>query len=435
LGGFQVIIVDKALEKLEKENKPIRVGLIGAGFAGRGFMLQMFTVVKGMRLVAVSNRTRSYAVQGFEESGYTNYKDASNAEELENIIKSGKTALTDNPFLLTNSKQIDVIVESTGEVEFGAQVVMRAIENKKHVVLINAELDSTLGPILKVKADEKGVIYTQADGDQPAALMNLYRQAISWGFKPVMVGNIKSLIDVRRTPETQAKFARKHFQRTKMITSFADGTKIGAEMATIANATGFPVAKRGMEGPKCDRVENAHKLFDLQKLQKTGLTDYILGAEPSFGVFVLATCDQPIRARYMDVYKMGKGPLYTFYTPYHLSPLEATNSVARAAIFDDAALVPLGAPVCDVVTLAKRDIKKGEKLDGIGGFLTYGTIDNYDVSLKDNLLPIGLADGCIAKRDIPMDTAITYDMIDLPQGRMSDKLRQEQNEMFYGRNS
>ncbi len=426
-----MIIVDKKLQELEQSGSPIRVGLVGAGFAARGFMLQMLTAVRGMRLVAVSNRTRSYAIQGFEESGFNNYRDVSNEKELEEAIKDGKTALTNNPFLLTDSAQIDVIVEATGEVEFGSQVVTRAIENKKHVVLINAELDATLGPILNTYADRAGVVYTQADGDQPAVLMNLYRQVKAWGFKPVMVGNIKSLIDVRRTPETQAKWAAEHFQRPKMVTSFADGTKIGVEMATIANATGFPVSKRGMEGPKCDRVENAYKLFDLTRLTTTGLTDYILGAEPSFGVFVLATCEQPIRKRYMSVYKMGEGPLYTFYVSYHLSPIEAPLSVARAVLFRDAALAPLGKPVCDVVTLAKREIKKGERLDGIGGFLTYGAIDNADVCLKNNLLPIGLADGCITKIDIPMDTAITCDMVKIPEGRLSDKLRKEQNEKFF----
>jgi predicted homoserine dehydrogenase-like protein len=425
-----MIIVDKALEKLEKEGTPIRVGLVGSGFAARGFMLQMLTAVKGMRLVAVSNRTRSYAVLGFEQAAYTNYKDVKTKKELEETIKNGTCALTDDPFLLTDSNQIDVLVEATGEVEFGARVILRAIQHKKHVVLINAELDATLGPILKVKADEQGVIYTQAEGDQPAVLMNLYRQVQSWGFKPVMVGNIKSLLDVRRTPETQKKWAQEHFQRPKMVTSFADGTKIGAENATIANATGFPVSMRGMEGPACKRVEEAHALFDLEKLMTTGLTDYILGAEPSFGVFVLATTDQPIRARYMNVYKMGEGPLYTFYVPYHLSPIEAPMSVARAAIFGDATIAPLGKPVCDVVTLAKRDIKKGETLDGIGGFLTYGSIDNHDVCMRDNLLPIGLADGCIAKRDIPMDTAITYADVQLPEGRLSDTLREEQNTYF-----
>lgn len=426
-----MIIVDNSLEKLEKNNTPIRVGLVGAGFAARGFMLQVLTFMPGMRLVAVSNRTESYAIQGFKEAEYENYCGVANSDEFESAIKQGKTALTNNPFLLTDSSNIDVIVEATGEVEFGCQVVIRAIENHKHVVLINAELDSTLGPILKIKADEKGVVYTQADGDQPAVLMNLVRQVKSWGFKPVMVGNIKSLIDVRRTPETQARWAEEHFQRPKMVTSFADGTKIGAEMATIANATGFPVSKRGMEGPNCDRVENAHKLFDLKKLTTTGLTDYILGAEPSFGVFVLATTDQPIRRKYMNVYKMGDGPLYTFYVPYHLSPIEAPMSVARAVIFKDAALSPIGAPVCDVVTIAKRDIKKGERLDGIGGFLVYGEIDNSDVCIKERLLPIGLSEGCVANQDIAIDTAITNDMVDIPQGRLSDVLRDEQNKYFF----
>jgi predicted homoserine dehydrogenase-like protein len=216
-----------------------------------------------------------------------------------------------------------------------------------------------------------------------------------------------------------------------MVTSFADGTKIGAEMATIANATGFPVSMRGMEGPAVDRVENAHRLFDLDRLLSTGLTDYIIGAEPSFGVFVLATCDQPIRARYMDVYKMGSGPLYTFYTPYHLSPLEAPASIARAVLFNDMTLVPAGEPVCDVMTLAKRDIREGEILDGIGGFLTYGAIDNYSNIVRDELLPIGLAEGCIAARDIAMDTPVSYRDVQMPAPRLADRLRLEQDARFF----
>ena len=426
-----MIVVDRQLEMLEQAGTPIRVGLVGAGFAGRGFMLQMLTAVKGMRLVAVSNRTRANSVMGCSQAGFDGYKDAETLAQLESIIESGGLALTDNPFLLTASEQIDVVVEATGEVVFGAEVVLSAINHGKHVVLINAELDSTLGPILKVRADQQGVVYTQADGDQPGVLMNLLREARFWGFNPVMVGNVKSLLDVRRTPATQQQWAEEHFQEPKMVTSFADGTKIGAEMASIANATGFPVAQRGMLGPRCDRVEDAYQMFDLETLLTTGLTDYVIGAEPSFGVFILATCDQPIRARYMDVYKMGNGPLYTFYRPYHLSPLEAPASVARAVAMRDVTLAPAGKPVCDVVTLAKRDIKAGECLDGVGGYLTYGAIDNYATSLVGNLLPIGLADGCIATRDLPMDTPVTYADVDLPPGRLADALREEQNDLFF----
>jgi predicted homoserine dehydrogenase-like protein len=215
------------------------------------------------------------------------------------------------------------------------------------------------------------------------------------------------------------------------ITSFADGTKISQEMATVANATGFPVQKRSMAGPKCDHVDNAWKHFDKEMLMSTGLTDYILGAQPSFGVFVLAHCEhQPMKKRWMKCYKMGDGPFYTFYTPYHLSPLEAPNSVGRAVLFNDDPVKPIAGPVCDVVTIAKRALKAGEVLDGIGGYLTFGGIDNTSVAMRDNLLPIGLSDGCVLKRDLPMDAGISFDDVELPKGRLCDKLWSEQVEHF-----
>lgn len=425
-----MMIVDTALRRLQEQRKPVRVGLVGAGFAGRGFALQMLTAAVGMRLVAISNRTVSRAAWAFSDGGVDNPTTVSSAQELRSAIENGEYAITDDPILLCESDLIDVIVEATGTIEFGAHVIMRAIEHHKHVVLINAELDTTLGPILKVYADRAGVVYTQADGDQPAALMNLYRHVQSLGFKPVLAGNIKSLIDCRRTPATQAQFAKDHWQESRMITSFADGTKISFEMATVANATGFRVGKRGMYGPACSHVDEAHRLFPLEKLPQGGIVDYILGAQPSFGVFVLGYSDHPIKQRYMKVYKMGEGPLFTFYTPYHLSPLEAPLSVARAALFNDAALAPLGAPVCNVVTFAKRDLKTKEVLDGIGGFTCYGAIDNVDVLSSHRLLPMGLSDSCTLKHDVAIDTPLTYDDVNLPQGRLAERLCEEQNTLF-----
>jgi predicted homoserine dehydrogenase-like protein len=178
------------------------------------------------------------------------------------------------------------------------------------------------------------------------------------------------------------------------------------------------------------KAGRAKDVFDLEELKKGGLVDYILGAEPSFGVFVLGYSDHPIKQRYMDVYKMGKGPLYTFYVPYHLSPLEAPVSVARAAIFHEASMAPKAGLMTEVITLAKRDLKAGEKLDGIGGFTCYGTIDNYEVSAAKKLLPMGLCDGCILNKDISMDAEITYDDVTLPSGRMADILRAEQNRLY-----
>ena len=202
-----MVIIDTLLKQREKEGNPIRIGLVGSGFAARGFAMQLITAFAGMRLVAISNRTSSYARQAYEDAGVTNYVEAKTSDEFDKAVSEKKHIITNYPLLLTQSKDIDVIVEATGEVEFGCKVILSAIENKKHVVLINAELDGTLGPILKFYADKNGVMYTQADGDQPAVLMNLYRFVQTIGFKPVLVGNIKSLLDPYRTPETQKKWA------------------------------------------------------------------------------------------------------------------------------------------------------------------------------------------------------------------------------------
>ncbi len=411
--------------------KPIRVGLIGAGYAGKGFALQLLGNLPGLKLVCIYNRTISEAEEACRMADVKQFKHVKNAAELEDAIKKNELAVTNDFHAVTDCASVDCVVEATGEIEFASQVAMAAFKHKKHVVVLNAELDATLGPILRVKAKQMGAFFCQADGDQPAVIMNQYRYAKSIGFTPVMAGNIKSLQDHRRTPTTQAGFAANVFQRPKFITSFADGTKISQEMATVANATGFPIQKRSMVGPKCDHVDNAWKCFDHDMLMTTGLTDYVLGAQPSFGVFVLAHCEhQPMKKRWMKCYKMGDGPFYTFYTPFHLSPIEAPNSVARAVLFNDDPVPPIAGPVCDVVTIAKRDLKAGEKLDGIGGYLTFGGIDNTSVAMRDNLLPIGLSEGCVLKRDLPMDAGITFDDVEMPQGRLSDQLWREQVEHF-----
>jgi predicted homoserine dehydrogenase-like protein len=426
-----MIVVDNALAERQRAGKPIRVALVGAGYAGKGFALQLLGNLPGLKLVCIYNRTISEAETAYQYGDVKDAKRVGSVDELEGAIKKNQYAYTDNWRVVTDSPSVDCVVEATGEIEFASQVCMAAFQNKKHVVVLNAELDSTLGPILRLKAREAGAFYCQADGDQPAVIMNMVRYAKSLGFIPVMAGNIKSLQDHRRTPTTQAAFAANVYQRPKFITSFADGTKISQEMATVANATGFPVQKRSMAGPRCDHVDHAWKCFDSDMLMSTGLTDYILGAQPSFGIFVLAHCEhQPMKKRWMKCYKMGDGPFYTFYTPFHLSPIEAPNSVGRAVLFNDDPVKPIAGPVCDVVTIAKRELKAGETLDGIGGYLTFGGIDNTSVAMRDNLLPMGLSEGCVLKRDLPIDAAVTFDDVELPANRLSDRLWREQVEHF-----
>jgi predicted homoserine dehydrogenase-like protein len=427
-----MIILDRALEKREQEGRPIRVGLVGAGFMGHNIALQIVKYVKGMRLVAMSNRTLSKAETAFLEAGVSEITRVETVSQLEESIAKGRQAITNDAQLLCQAEGIDVIIEVTSDVEFAAQVALGAINGKKHIVLMDADLDATVGPILKVYAERAGVAMSGTDGDQPGTLMNLYRWVKSIGYRPVLMGNMKGLLDCYRTPDTQKGFAEKYGLTRKMATSFADGTKISMENALVANATGFGVGTRGMYGPKCKFVNEAKDVYPLEKLLNggSGMVDYILGAEPGPGVFVLGYDDNPHRKMYMEYNKMGDGPLYVFYTPYHFSAWEVPLTAARLVLFQDAAVSPLGGPVCDVLTVAKRDLKAGEVLDGIGGFDTYGTIDNAEVCRKENLLLMGLSEGCRLRRDIAKDRAITCDDVEMPNNRLIHKLRAEQDAYF-----
>jgi predicted homoserine dehydrogenase-like protein len=426
-----MIIVDTALRKREQEGNPVRVAVVGAGYMGRGLVLQIISAIRGMRVVAVSNRNLSQAELAFRQAGVTDLEVVETVTALEDAIAQGKSAITDDAMLLCQAEGVDAVVEATGEVEFGAQITLKAIEHGKHVVLMNAELDAVVGPILKVHADRAGVVITNVDGDQPGVVMNLFRWVDAIGYQPVLAGNIKGLQDHYRTPKTQRGFAEKHKQKPKMITSFADGTKISMEMAVVANATGFKVGTRGMYGPECKHVTEAKDLFPTEDLLGGGIVDYILGAEPGPGVFVIGYNDNPIKQQYAQYLKMGDGPFYVFYVPYHLPHLESPLTIARAVLFHDAATAPLGAPVVEVITAAKRDLKAGEILDGIGGFTCYGLTENVGDNTS-GFLPMSLSEDCRLKRDVGKDDIITYADVEVPEGRLCDVLRAEQDAHFFG---
>jgi len=258
--------------------------------------------------------------------------------------------------------------------------------------------------------------------------MNLVRFVRGLGLRPLVCGNIKGLQDEYRTPTTQAGFAAKWGQDPYMVTSFADGTKVSFEQAIVANATGMTVERRGMRGADhhghVDELTGAYDVAELER--RGGVVDYVVGAQPGPGVFVLATHDDPKQRHYLNLYKLGEGPLYSFYTPYHLCHFEVPNTVARAVLFRDAALQPLGAPTVEVVAVAKEDLPAGTVIDGLGGYHTYGVAERADVTAEENLLPIGVAEGCRTLRDIPRDTVLTYADVELPPGRLLDRLRAEQ---------
>ncbi|MDB5945276.1 MAG: hypothetical protein JWQ33_302 [Ramlibacter sp.] len=429
-----MIIIDTALQRRAAEGRPIRVGLVGAGFMARGVALQIVTAVPGMRVAAIANRTLEGARRAYREAGLEEFRAADTVYQVESAVAAGIPVVTEEALLLCRAEGIDAIVEVTGTIEHAARVTLEAIRHGKHVILMNAEVDGTIGPILKTYADRAGVVLTSADGDQPGVMMNLFRFVRGIGVKPVLCGNIKGLHDPYRNPTTQEGFARQWGQDPAMVTSFADGTKISFENAIVANGTGMRVGQRGMFGPTVPAntpIQQAVNLYPMEALlEGPGIVDYVVGAMPGPGVYVLGTHNHPQQRHYLNLYKLGQGPLYCFYTPYHLCHFEVPNTVARAVLFQDAALTPLAGPLVEVVAAAKTDLQAGSVIDGLGGYMTYGLAENSPTARAQDLLPIGLAQGCTLKRSVAKDAVLTFADVAVPVGRLCDRLWQEQLARF-----
>ncbi|HXJ74009.1 MAG TPA: NAD(P)-dependent oxidoreductase, partial [Candidatus Dormibacteraeota bacterium] len=345
-----MILVDTALQARQEQGKPIRVAILGAGFMAQGLTNQIVNSVPGMRMLAIYSRKPKRGFHIFEYSGLTGTVPATTQAQLEDALRAGKPVVVEDAFLLARSEQIDVLVDTTGSVEFGAQVILEAFKHRKDVVLMNAEIDATIGPILQVYAAKQGVILSACDGDEPGVQINLYRWVKGLGLTPRVIGNIKGLQDPYRTPETQKGWAEKWGQNPAMVTSFADGSKISFEQAIVANATGFVVRSRGMSrGMEYrDDVMRIGKLYDIDELRRLGgIVDYVVGT-PLTKVYVLAEHPDPKQQHYLNLYKMGEGPLYSFFTPYHLVHFEVPNAIARAVLFRDSVAKPLAGPVVEV---------------------------------------------------------------------------------------
>lgn len=306
-----MIIIDSELKKREAAGKLLRVGMIGAGFMGLGLANQIVNYTPGMTLTAIANRTVKHAHQAYENAGRDGVVEAQTLGTLEDAMRQGQPVITGNADWLCESEQIDILVEATGHVEFGAHVAMKAIACSKDMVLI--------------------------------------------------------------------------------MTS----------------------------------------MYDLDMLREHGgIVDYALGASPSPGVFVFAEGGDPIRDHYLYYGKLGQGPLYSFYVPYHLTILEVPLSLARVALLRDPVIVPKERPFVDVVAVAKQALNAGEAIDGLGGFKTYGLCENAAVVSRDRLLPMGIAEDARLKRNIPRDQVLTLADVELAPGKLCVQLRQKQDVYF-----
>lgn len=422
------------LMELEEQGKKINIGIVGAGQMGRGMVSQMFCM-KGIRPVIISDLDVERAKQAYELAGIKteDITFASKPSEAEMSIQKGKYVITDNLDVVTKSIPVDVVIDATGVPETGARIAFDSIYNGKHIVMLNVETDVTIGPILKRMADSAGVVYTVSAGDEPGAIKELYDFVDAMGFEILVVGKGKNNpLNVEATPDTAREKALTYNMNPKMLTSFIDGTKTMVEMTCVSNAIGFLPTKKGLLGPRAT-VKELPKLFSLKEqggiLERYKVVEYVDGVAP--GVFVIVTTNLPAVKEEMAYLSMGEGPNYVLYRPYHLTSIETPLSAARAYIYHEPTIAPKGAPVSETVAVAKKALKAGEYLDGIGGYTVYGVIDTYDNARKDKALPLGLVSSKVKlKTNVKKGETLTYDMVELDEDSLILQLRRLQDKVI-----
>lgn len=393
------------LRRLRRAKAGIRIGIVGAGAMGRG-LLHESRITPGIDCVAISDISIDKAIAA-AKSGRRGYRVVGDLDAMRKSIKEGFVAVCEDGELVARCELVDALIEASNAITAAARMAIAAVEHRKHLVLMNSEIDLLFGPYLLNLARKHGVTYTSCDGDQHGVIKHLIDDITLWGFDLVMAGNIKGFLDRYSDPVKIIPEADIRNLDYRMATSYTDGTKLCIEMALLANGCGLRVTSPGMSGPRAKHVTEVFDLFDFDALwrDRAPVADYILGAEPNGGVFVVGHCDDPYQGRMLSYYKMGPGPFYLFYRPYHLCHVEAMACVAEAVLDGESVLQPDYGLRTNVYAYAKRPLRRGETLDGLGGFTCYGLIDNNDDGSHAGL-PICLAHDVTLERDISKDEPI-----------------------------
>jgi predicted homoserine dehydrogenase-like protein len=426
--------VNYKLEKLESEGKRISTSIVGAGQMGKGMVSQMM-LMKGVKPAVVVDIFVENAIKAYKNAGLSDeeIRIVNTVAEANTWMEKGKYIVTDNADVASKANLVDVAVDATGVPEVGAKVAVDAISNRKHIVMLNVETDIVIGPLLKKLADNAGVIYTGSAGDEPGAVKELYDFASALGFDVKVVGKGKNnALDLSCNPDTVLAEATRRGVSPKMLTSFKDGTKTMVEMTAMSNATGFLPDVRGAHGA-VGTVNELPQILSLKEeggiLNSYGVVEFINGVAP--GVFVIIGSKLPEVRHELEYLSMGSGPNYVLYRPYHLCSLETPLSVVRAALDNQSTIVPLGAPISETITVAKKDMKEGEHLDGIGGYTVYGTLEKADVAKSLKALPLGLVNKKTKLlTDVRKGEIITYDMVTLDDDSLIVQLRRIQDKFF-----
>lgn len=424
------VSLSESLRQRSLKGNPICIALIGAGFIGKA-LARRISRIPGMRLSLIVNRTIEHAVESWVHSG-AKAEDvviSDDPSSLSKAILDGRPAASIRNGIAALIGSIDVVVETTSSLDVGAIEAMSSIRNRKDFVTFSAELDATVGCYLKAEAEHLRTGYAVGQGDQPAVLWRLLEETRELGFIPEVAVNCKGFLDIRATPASIREWCKKQGTSPKMTAAFTDGTKMQIEQNVVANAARFLPVRRGMIGIRTDL---AHALSDFEKASfpsAPGAVDFTLGGDFGAGVFVIARSDDPEADRaYLRYLKMGDGPKYLLFKPWHLCHLELAVSVAEMAIFHRTGISSDGPPTARTVSMAKRALKAGERLDGIGGFMTYGQLDLEKNS--EDLLPVGISEGAVLTKDISIDEPIPMSAVELDEKKPVVRLFKDQEYLY-----
>ncbi len=426
-----MLSMNTRLKGLAKQNRDIKVAVVGTGKMGKGLVNQM-SRIKGMIPALVINRNVGKAVNALLSAG-VGREDiiiSNSLKEINYSLEKGKYVASEYMELATKANTIDAVVDATGVPDVGARLSLEAIDNRKHIIMLNVEADSVVGPILYRKAKEAGVVYTGSAGDEPGAVMELYDFAMGIGFEVLAIGKGKNNpIDLEANPDIVGEKALASELKPNMLAGFIDGTNTMIEMTCMANATGFIPDIRGGHGIESN-IDDLTKYFSLKEegglLNKYGIVDYVRGIAP--GVFLIFTTKLEEIHKQLEYLNMGPGPNYCLYRPYHLTSLETPITIFDACFYNESSIAPVAGTVAEAITIAKKDLKAGDKLDRIGGFTVYGSIEEYKVAKKENLVPIGLIDeNTKLIKDVKKGELITYDMLEMDTETTIYRLRKLQD--------
>lgn len=423
--------IREALARRARRQEPVRVGLVGAGQMGQG-LAAVLGRIPGLRLVAVADLVGERARAALHHAGTAAADVAEVETEADAVAALGRAraVATTTPALLP-SLPVDVVVDATGIPLQAASTALRAIEAGRHAVLLSVEADVTVGHLLARRAEQAGVVYTGAAGDEPAATKELVDFARLLGFEVVCAGKGKNNpLDRRATATSLAREAHARGLNPRMLAEFVDGTKTMVEMACLANATGLVPDVRGMHGASATPAQLSRVFVPAEDggiLTRRGVVDFAFGVAP--GVFVVIHTDHRVVQEELRYLKIGEGPYFALHRPYHLASIETPLSIAAAALERQATIAPAGVPRAEVIAVAKRALRKGERLGLPGEDTVYGLIEGSETAAEEGLLPLGLAPNAELGVDLAADEPIRRADVTVEENLLWT-LRVEQDRLF-----